>query len=359
MLLDGRRPSDAVSEILGGVRDHELWRSWASHLETDLTRVSDDEIRDRLGDSGVVLLGDPGYPAVLQDDPEAPAVLFYLGDLGDLGDLGKLGDLGSTTTRRVAVVGTRHCSERGRSIAGRIGHDLAHAGIDVVSGLALGIDAAAHRGVMGARQNGANGRAIAIVASGLDVVYPKSNGGLWKLVAESGLVISESPPGTAPDRFRFPLRNRLVAAVSDLVVVVESRIRGGSMITVDEALKRDVSVMAVPGPVDLAVSAGTNQLLRDGAMVMATPEDVLAALGLTTSRRTVVDRRPSVDGTDRVVLAAFDSGVPLNLDMVEARVREFGVNLTSCALSLGRLEVLGWIVSDGGWFEKLPSPPAH
>jgi DNA processing protein len=253
-------------------------------------------------------------------------------------------------------VGTRHCTERGRSIAAGIGRDLAAAGVNVVSGLALGIDAAAHRGALTAVQRGAVGRPVGIVASGLDVVYPKANGGLWKFVADTGVIVSESPPGTSPDRFRFPLRNRMVAALSELVVVVESRIRGGSMITVDEALERDVPVMAVPGPVDLDASAGTNQLLRDGALVMATNDDVLTALGLSATRRPA-DRRPEVRGVDLSVLSAFDSGEPLTLDMIVRRASPLGVDLAQCAMSLGRLEALGWIVVDGGWFEKLPSPP--
>jgi len=348
-LLDHRAPIDAVSLILDGSPGSEPWSEWAPHLRADLAKHSDDALREQLGESGVILRGEPTYPAALAADHEAPAVLFYRGDLDAL------------RTRRVAVIGTRHCTERGRAIAVDVGRTLAGGGVSVVSGLALGIDAAAHRGVMAAREEGASGRPVAIVASGLDVVYPRANGGLWKVVAESGLIITESPPGTAPDRFRFPLRNRLIAALGELVLVVESRIQGGSMITVDEALKRDVPVMAVPGPVDLPVSAGTNQLLRDGAHVMAEVGDVLVALGLHAAVPTIRDRRPAPDDRDRDVLAVFRDVGPLTFDMVVDRMRARSTNLvgatmTDCALSLGRLEAQGWIITEGGWFELLPSP---
>lgn len=349
MLLDRAAPTDAMMAMVGGANIPEQWQSWARHLEDELDRITDDELVDQLGDTSVIVLGEPDYPPALAVDHEAPAVLFYRGDLGALAD------------RRVAVIGTRHCTERGRVIAADVGRTLAAEGVSVVSGLALGIDAAAHRGVMVAVQQGASGRPVAVVASGLDVVYPRANGGLWKVVAESGLIVTESPPGTAPDRFRFPLRNRLIAALGELVLVVESRIHGGSMITVDEALERDVPVMAVPGPVDLPVSAGTNQLLRDGALVMAETSDVLVALGLHAVGRVIRDHRPRPDERDRDVLATFHGAGPLTLDMILDRlpstsVARVGATIAECALSLGRLEAQGWIVADGGWFELLPSP---
>ena len=348
-LLDRATPSEAMNAILGGADLPELWQGWARHLENELVGISDDALVEQLGDTGVVILGEPEYPRALAVDHEAPAVLFYRGDLDALDD------------RRVAIIGTRHCTERGRVIAADVGRTLATEGVSVVSGLALGIDAAAHRGVMVAIQEGFSGRPVAVVASGLDVVYPRANGGLWKVVADAGLILSESPPGTAPDRFRFPLRNRLIAALGEIVLVVESRIQGGSMITVDEALKRDVPVMAVPGPVDLPVSAGTNQLLRDGALVMAETLDVLVALGLCAVERAIEDHRPPPDERDREVLATFHGVGPLTLDMILDRLRSnskvgIGVTMAECALSLGRLEAQGWIVADGGWFEMLSTP---
>ena len=131
----------------------------------------------------------------------------------------------------------------------------------MVSGLAKGIDGAAHRGVM--RVDGT--RAVAVVANGPDSPYPRQHRELWHDVATSGLLISEWPPGTEPEKFRFPMRNRIIAALSEVLVVVESRERGGSLTTAREALERGVDVMAVPGSVNNRAAAGTNQLIRDGA----------------------------------------------------------------------------------------------
>ena len=193
---------------------------------------------------------------------------------------------------------------------------------------------------------------MGVVASGLDVVYPRANGGLWRAVAEAGVVISESPPGTPPDRFRFPLRNRIIAALSRVVVVVESRASGGSMITVDEALKRDVTVMAVPGATTTRARDGTNRLLRDGALVAATPDDVLAVLGLESMGASIATRdlRVTPCGTDAEVLAVFGHS-PLNLDQVVAACAPR--NLGEVALSLGRLESWGWLRHTSGWFERV------
>ena len=193
---------------------------------------------------------------------------------------------------------------------------------------------------------------IGVVASGLDVIYPRANGGLWKAVADAGLVVGESPPGTAPDRFRFPLRNRIIAALARVVVVVESRASGGSMITVDEALQRDVPVMAVPGATTTRASDGTNRLLRDGALVATSVDDVLAVLGLEAigSSRCVRDLRVTPRGVDAEVLSVFGAS-PLDLDHV---VRACAPrSLGEVALSLGRLESWGWLRNTSGWFEKI------
>ena len=154
----------------------------------------------------------------------------------------------------------------------------------------MGIDGAAHAGAT--EVDGAP--PVAVVGSGLDVVYPRRHRSLWQLVAERGVVLSEHPLGSAPVAWHFPARNRLIAALADVVVVVESQERGGSMHTVDEAQRRDVDVMAVPGPVTSRASTGTNRLLADGAEVARDATDVLVKLGLGSgSRRATVERRPA------------------------------------------------------------------
>lgn len=248
-----------VPQIEGVTRD--MARSWCAQVRA----LHLDDITGQYRRLGVSAhaLGDVGYPATLANDLEPPQLLCVLGDLSLLDQAG------------VAVVGTRRCSASGRSIARDIGGALASVGISVVSGLALGIDGAAHEGVL---EN--HGAPIGVVASGLDVPYPLRHRHLWSQVGSAGVLISESPLGMPPQKWRFPARNRIIAALASIVVVVESGERGGSMSTVAEALDRDRVVMAVPGPIHHPQSAGTNQLLAEGAHMCRGVDDVLAVRSL-------------------------------------------------------------------------------
>jgi DNA processing protein len=347
-MMRDETPTEIVSSIRRSrvpVPFREFGSAWRDVLELDVSRRSDDDVVERLGDTRVVSIHESDYPERLRCDVDPPPALFVRGDVTRLHGTG------------VAIVGTRHATEYGRTAAGELGRRLSMAGVNVVSGLALGVDAAAHRGVLSALQDrdGVSGAPVGVVASGLDVVYPRANGGLWQAVARAGVVISESPPGTAPDRFRFPLRNRIIAALSHAVVVVESRATGGSMITVDEALKRDVPVMAVPGATTTRASDGTNQLLRDGALVATSSDDVLAVLGLEAAglpgpSGSLRDLRVTPRGADADVLAVFAHS-PLNLDQVVVACAP--MSLGEVALSLGRLESWGWLRHTSGWFERV------
>jgi DNA processing protein len=228
----------------------------------------------------VAYLGSPGFPALLNDDPEPPGVIFWLGDLGVL------------ASPRVAVIGTRHCTSYGRSVAAELGRDLAGSGVCVVSGLALGIDGAAHEGALRAV---AGAGPLGVAASGVDCPYPQRHRDLWDRVAAEGAVVSETPPGQAAQRWRFPARNRLIAGLVQAVVVVESHAGGGSMLTVAAAADRGIDVLAVPGSVTSSSSVGTNQLLHEGAAPARHAGDVLAALG---------DFRPWPDALSSRVAAA-------------------------------------------------------
>jgi DNA processing protein len=346
-LLRERRPTEVEDEIRRGRRitndSAELHQAWTKALKAGPT---DREIESRLAAMHVTVMGDPDYPESLALDRAAPAALFWRGDITVI-----------DRRRRVALVGTRRATEYGRGAAHDFGRCLASNGVAVVSGLALGVDAAAHRGALAARSTRTVAPPIGVVASGLDVVYPRLNSRLWSEVAEQGVLVSESPPGTEPDRFRFPLRNRIIAALAEVLVVVESRATGGSMLTVNEALQRDVPVMSVPGATRSLASEGTNLLLRDGALVAASPDDVLAVLGLTPARRDVVrDLRPVPMGVDREVLAVM-SADPMALDdVVRASAPH---SLGAVALALGRLEANGWVVCTDGWFELANPSSAH
>lgn len=342
----GRRPTllDAMDGPPGRML-HSLWRECLGRmLEANTTPPMDPAF-----DSGetppmdVVMLGDADYPPQLANDPSAPALLFVRGSLDSLDQ------------RRVGIVGTRHATSYGRSAAFTFGRALAENGVGVVSGLARGIDASAHRGALSGEDSHVHrGRPVAVVASGLDVVYPPEHGALWDDVARHGVLLSESPPGTAPVSYRFPWRNRIIAALSEVLLVVESKVDGGSMITVRQALRRGVTVMAVPGSTSTPASEGTNLLLRDGALVAVSPDDVLTALALDTRRcLPIVDLRPPPLGTDAEVLALFDTE-PLTLDDLVLRDAEGpGLGLARLAVSLGHLHAQGWIACTDGWFERL------
>lgn len=195
-----------------------------------------------------VSVEDASYPGKLKEIPDAPYGLYLRGPLP------------KEKQKKVAVVGARMCSEYGRQAAVELGRKLTEHGICVVSGMARGIDAAGHQGAVCA-----GGATCAVLGSGVDVCYPKSNGELYREILECGCVLSEYPPGTPPVAGHFPARNRIIAGLCDIVVVVEARTRSGSLITADCALEQGRDVYAVPGSIYDPLSAGCNDLIRQGA----------------------------------------------------------------------------------------------
>jgi DNA processing protein len=206
--------------------------------------------------------GGADYPQAFLDLPDAPPVLWALGDLALL------------NRPSVAMVGARNASSLGIRMARRLGLGLAEAGFTVVSGLARGIDAAAHEAALGAEA-----RTLAVMAGGIDVIYPPENAVLAQEIAARGCRISEHPPGLEPQARHFPLRNRIVAGLSRAVIVVEAAAKSGSLITAKAALDYGREVLAVPGHPFDARAAGCNMLIRDGAVLVRGTSDVLEALG--------------------------------------------------------------------------------
>ena len=285
---------------------------------------------------GVAAFGSAAFPAPFADDVDPPGVVFTIGDPGVIAGA------------RVAIVGTRSATRYGLDVAHELGSGLAAAGVGVVSGLALGIDGAAHAGALDA-DDGA-GPPIAVVGSGLDIVYPRAHRELWRAVGRRGLLLSEAPLGTRPDRWRFPARNRLIAALADVVVVVESREAGGSMHTVNEAVRRGRTVLAVPGPVRSAASLGTNRLLGECAIPACDVSDVLIALGLSPGlTRSAVETRAAPTGADATVLTAL-GWQPASLDQLLLRT---GLGLGPLTLALDTLAETGWVAQRGGWYEQV------
>jgi DNA processing protein len=256
-----RRALEAVVRALArpGVRTGRVDRARAEARAEGFARTALATI-DRFG-LHVLTPHTPGYPAHFRELAAPPAAVFGAGRLDLLG------------TPLVAIVGTRSCTDRGLDAAARIARGLAHAGVTVVSGLALGIDGAAHRAA-------GSDRTIAVLGCGLDVAYPPRHRTLQRDIARQGLVLSEQLPGAPPLSFHFPRRNRLIAALARAVVVVEAPERSGALITADHALELGRTVLAVPGPRAARASSGTNRLIGDGATVVTSAREVLAVLGL-------------------------------------------------------------------------------
>ena len=345
LLLTHHRPTAALDALAGRSPLHPMVRraipeSLRPALRAAAEASRPDDLAARCDALGVRILldGDPAYPVPLAGDPDRPAVLFARGDLDAL------------VARRAAVIGTRNATTAGLATAHELGETLADAGVSVVSGLARGIDGAAHRGV---RRSAGPGRPVAVVGCGPDRPYPRQHGELWRWVAEHGLLLSEWAPGVEPTAWRFPQRNRIIAALAEVVVVVESRERGGSLITARLASDRGIEVMAVPGSPRCRAAAGTNQLLVDGAAPVTSALDVLAMLGLDHRRQGELpfDPRPRPDSVQQRVLAACREGAA-NLD---ALVTTTGLAIHEVALAAARLERDGWLVEAGGWFEPAGS----
>jgi DNA processing protein len=275
---------------------------------------------------------DDAYPAPLRDlGTQAPACLFGRGDPRRLERLSGDG--------RVTVVGSRRPSEHGRETAILLGRELAAAGLAVVSGMALGIDSCAHEGALAA-----DGATVAILGSGPDVPHPARMRRLYDEIVRDGLVLAELPPGAQARRWTFPARNRIMAALGELVVVVEARHRSGSLITADLAQELGRELGAVPGRVRTSSAAGTNQLLREGAQVIRSGQDALdSLLGAGAAEAKVSPPGPALDPELAEVLELVEGGAG-NLDAI-ARGRGRAVGAAAAALT--RLELLGYVSVDG------------
>jgi len=264
------------------------------------------------------------YPDSLREAADAPWALIGRGDPALLGGLEPFG--------AVTIVGARRATSYGREVARQLGRELVGAGMVVVSGLAFGIDGCAHRGALDA------GRTIAVLGCGPDVAYPASHRSLWRQVCERGLVLSELPPGATPWRWTFPARNRIMAALAGMTVVVEAAARSGSLITADLAADLGREIGAVPGPVTSRASTGPNGLLAGGACLVRDAQDVLDAM-LGPGRRTIDRPAPELEPGLAAILAAVEAGES-SCDAVAAATELPGPEV---AAALAHLELLGYI----------------
>lgn len=293
---------------------------------------------DQLDRSGGRLLvrGDDGWPAGLDDLADrAPFCLWVRGPFAPQPAGG----------RSVAVVGARASSAYGDYLAGELGAGLAGRGIAVVSGAAYGIDAQAHRGALAD-----GGPTVAILACGVDRPYPRGNHRLIERIAAEGCLVSEVPPGSAPTRWRFVQRNRLIAAMSRATVVVEAALRSGTSITAREAVDLGRPVAAVPGPVTSPTSAGCHELLRQGAVCVTGTDEVVELISAAGEGLAARAPSPSADhdGLSPDHLRVLDA-VPLRrADSPEAIARGAGLELGRVAAGLALLELRGLVQVRGG-----------
>jgi len=322
------RPRECVDALRAGVRPRDLLARLAERVPSDRWLCRGER---QLAQLGAVLLpwGTPGYPPQLRELADAPPVLAVRGDPATLAQ------------PAVAIVGSRAASAYGLEVARRVAGELASAGLVVVSGLAFGIDAAAHEAAIAA-----GGRTIAVQACGIDRVYPAAHRALAERIAHSGAVVTELALGVAPLPAFFPLRNRLISGLARALVVVEARERSGSLVTARHAADQGVEVFAVPGPITSPHHVGTNRLLRDGAAPLLETEDVLAALAW-----------PSAPRRTRAQLALSDAALGL-LDALRGEpasgddlARRLGAEASALAPPLVELELAGAVARDrdGRW----------
>ena len=268
---------------------------------------------------------DAAYPRLLAAIHDPPPQIFLRGE----------GAPELLDRPAVAVVGARSCSSYGRSVARTLGRELASAGLVVVSGMARGVDGEAHRGALEA-----DGATVAVLGCGVDRDYPAAHSELARRICARGLVVSEYEPGVEPAPWRFPARNRIIAGLARATVVVEARERSGALITADFALEEGREVLAVPGEITSALSAGTNALLRIGATPVTMAADVLELFGLEPTQRSP----PPLSEAARRALDLLADG-PRTADEV---VRATGLSPAEGTAALTELELVGSATSEDG-----------
>lgn len=314
----------AWSAVPGELKEAGLDRKSIENLVNTRAKIDLVQEVDRVEKAGarILIWDDPDYPPLLKNLPDAPPVLYLKGQL-------TMADREWT----MAIVGTRRASAYGRQVAELLATDLARNGITVVSGLARGIDAAAHEAALKA-----GGRTLGILACGIDQIYPPEHAKLAARMAEQGALLTEAPCGSPPDGGNFPARNRIISGLSLGTIVVEAAETSGALITADRALEQGREVFAVPGSIFTRTSHGPHNLLKEGATLVTSAQDVLEALNLKmvvahSEARAVIPEDPT-----EAKLFALLSNDPTHIDYL---VRESGLPVAQVSGTLALMELKG------------------
>jgi len=276
--------------------------------------------------AAVVAFDDPSFPQALKRTFDPPCLLYMLGN-------GWKEELPA-----VAIVGTRHPTHYGTAMSEALGRDLAYSGVNVVSGMARGCDASAHRGALKA-----GGFTTAVLGTGVDEVYPREAKKLYNEIAEKGVVISEFPMGTKPHRFNFPKRNRIISGLTSGVAVVEAPLRSGSLMTARLSLEYGREVFAFPGQVDSHRSSGTNRLIKDGAALIEGAKDILEALGLGFAQRPEPGKI-TAEGDELLIFKALGT----SLVHIDALCEKTGLSAARASTVLLEMELKGMVEQKPG-----------
>jgi DNA processing protein len=341
-----RQPAQALRQVVGPAATEALASEppgLAAQLE--LTGRWLQERTEPTVQRQLVALGDAAYPAALLHIEDPPLLLYLMGRL----------DLPLVTERSLAIVGSRNPTPQGTLNARQFAHVLGEAGLTIVSGLALGVDGAAHQGALDGPGAARRLATVAVVGTGLDRVYPKSHLQLAHRIARHGLMVSEYPLGTPPLAANFPRRNRLIAGLSSATLVVEAALQSGSLITARLAAEQGKDVFAIPGSIHATQSRGCHALIRQGAKLVESAQDVLEDLrpvtGLGASAAAPAPSGPEDENAAHDPLLVHLGFDPVSLDALQART---GLDTASLQARLMGLELEGQVARlPGGLFQRL------
>lgn len=302
----------------------------------------------------VVTLGDALYPAALLQMQDPPLLLYVLGQMQRLQQATQpSGATGAWPAQALAIVGSRNPTPQGRLDARQFAHSLCSNGMTIVSGLALGIDGAAHEGALDTVEPLADAAmlaTIAVIGTGIDRVYPRRHQELARRIAANGLIVSEYPLGSGPLPGHFPRRNRLIAGLSRGTLVVEAALRSGSLITARLATEQGKEVFAIPGSIHSPLSRGCHALIRDGAKLVESMQDILEELAMPAPAAAAADDPDPPVPADNPILQAMGSD-PVSLDALQART---GLDTPTLQARLLELELAGHVARmPGGLFQRL------